>query len=126
VPGSDHFEHNVNIAPRGMGIGADPFVSLADQCVKFGLRKARVLDPHLHRDAKAAGLTRADRDGTGNLGFCGIALRLFCNEVERSTKAGSIARSEKCSGVAKPGLPWPPSASGNDRSALMAPSLLSV
>src|SRR5258708_1933968 len=78
---ADHFERDLHVAARGVGVRADLFMRLAYQRLELGLRKAVVLDAHLHRQPEAAAVARADRDGAGDPRLRRIALLLLRDEV---------------------------------------------
>src|ERR1700730_15577975 len=114
--GSGDLELHVDVAARGMRIGADLLVRLARQRGQVGLRQAAILDPHLHRQAESAQLARTDRNGTGDSRLARVLFLLFRDEVERTAKTG----------VAAAGRPGPPISLGSESSALTTPSLVSV
>src|SRR5438105_1755284 len=101
---SDHFESDGDVAARGVRIRADLFVRFPHQCGKLGLLDALVLDEHLHREAEAAAVARADRHSAGDLRPGGITLFLFRHEIERTAEAGGIARGEEMLRRCKPRL----------------------
>src|SRR5712692_3596489 len=92
---ANDLEGDVDVAARGMRVGADLFVRFPGERDELGLRNALVLDAHLHREAETAGFARADRHGAGDLGVGGVALLPPCDEVERPAKAGRIACGEQ-------------------------------
>src|ERR1700737_2336925 len=95
---TDDLKLHVDIAARGVGIGADLFVGFLGQRRQIGLLQALVLDAQLDRYAEAAALTRADRNRAGDLGLGRVLLVLLADEVERAAETGGIARREKMLG----------------------------
>src|SRR6266404_8151826 len=81
-----------------MRVGADLLVRLAHQALELRLREAAVLDLHLHGDAEAAAVARADGYRAGDLGPGGVALLLLADEIERAAEAGSVAGGEQVLG----------------------------
>src|SRR6185503_14267344 len=86
----------------------DFLVGLSGEGLQLGLRQARILDPHLDAQTKAATLARADRHGTGDLSLARVLLVLLGDEVERAPVAGRIPCCEqvlRSGGVGAAGAP---------------------
>src|SRR2546421_2131418 len=74
-----------------MRIRADLLVRLVHQALELRLRDATVLDLHLHGEAEAAAVARADSHRAGDFRFGGVALFLLADEIERAAEAGGVA-----------------------------------
>src|SRR5258706_10806887 len=95
---ADHFKLDVNVVARGMRVGTDLRVRLADQGHEVGLRDAPVLDAHLDCDTEAAAIAGPDADRAGDLRPGRVLLLLFRDVVERAAEAGGVSRREQMLG----------------------------
>src|SRR5262249_12216861 len=81
-----------------MRVGADLLVRLAHQALELRLRDASVLDLHLHGDAEAAAVARADGHRAGDRRLGGVALLLLADEIQRAAEAGGVTGREQVLG----------------------------
>jgi transaldolase len=107
VLSADHLELHVDVAARGVRIGADLLVRFPGERGEVGLGQRLVLDAHFHRDAEAAAVARTDRHRAGDLRLGGVALLLLGDVVERAAEARRIAGGEEMLGRGRAGLARP-------------------
>jgi hypothetical protein len=92
---SHDLELHVDIAARGVGVGADLLVRLMGQRRQIDLLQAVVLDAQLDRDAEAAALPRADRNRADDFGLGSVLFVLLTDKVKRAAETRGVAGSEK-------------------------------
>src|ERR1700722_12309788 len=92
-PVRDDFD--VDVAARGVAIGADLLVRLFRERLELRLRQARVGDVEHDGEPEAALLTRAYADSAFHRRFRCVLLVLLGDEVERAAEAGGVAGREQ-------------------------------